>query len=194
MTKLCRRALQHNWSGNPQKPVKANVLSFLLTTYFECCDDGGRAAEELALHAVPEMMSSVGVDDATQELESSSGKTTGKRFMISSSFATLTKSTFPVYFRVMMATLAKILTKAHVYSDGQVNVVELLSGKGDYEMEVVEDAEAIVEAQLASLGCISKVIFGLVKLTKFQSVRSKAIMLATIKNSRVLIENFIKYW
>ena len=203
MAELCKQALQHNWSGNPKQPVKANVLTFLLVTYFGSCEDAGLATERLALHVVPDMIANVTVaaDDHTQELEPSVGsgksvaagaKRAAAGYMVSREYATMTKHTFPVYFRVMLATLAELMAAAQVEQLSGANVVALIAGKSP--VEAIEDADTIVGRQLSHLACLCKVFFGLVKLTKFQTIRSKAVMLATVKYARLLIENFIKSW
>eukprot|EP00911_Craspedida_sp_UC1_P001033 UC1_evm1s774 len=148
-----------------------------------------QALENLALGVVPSMLE----DAVAAQASSSSGNSAKKSTTFASdSMRTMTKTTFPVYYRTMLAATARAMAVAGVDSASGANLADALLDKPG-ALSLLPDPTTAIASRLADLSALVRVFYSLVKLTKVEMVRSKALVLATVKTSRRAVESFVRH-
>lgn len=163
---LCGKSLTKSWSLDVKKPIKIPALKRILEIYLSSNNDALVVVEELICTGAAEL---VAVADH-------------KGAIVSETFKTMVKGTFPCYFKAMSDTLIAILTGCLEIDGVNLKIVNTKT----------PEFLSLVEMQLSRIDSCIEVWKSLVKVTEHESLGTKVIFATLFKSSKAFVETFIK--
>eukprot|EP00731_Ephydatia_muelleri_P027407 Em0019g280a len=157
VAKICTQLLKHSWAESTMETTqqRTETLEYLLKYHFGWSVEPLKAVEEMCAKAVPELIG----EDGGQS--------------VSSIFPTLSRDSFPCFYKNMMITIVS-----------QVKAIPLLTKGAQPSSEVLLD-------RLQSIHLSANVLYMLVTLVK--SFEKRAVLSAALKYGTLYIEALLKF-
>ena len=184
ITEACDGALKRGWSIDAKKPIKPNLLQSILTAFLKYSKSPLVSVSAIVKTGMQELLESAKAlaseDDAEGGGGSGGGGKGAANAMASRTFATLTKATFPCYYRTVLASLVEIVSNGHMHES-----LNLLT-----EKHFERDMEIMVTDNLGEMEhCFGNFKF-LLECVRHESLQTRSVLIPTFRLGSKFVDAF----